>query len=277
MTLRSLVSSFGFAAVLCLASNAGAQDTAKSAPSEPAPKAKANEEAKKADVPTSKADAKKAEAEAADTKKAEAKKVEPKLEKAYFAGGCFWCLEAVFERVKGVKQVVSGYSGGNVARPSYEMVCTDLTGHAETVGIEYDANVVTYDDLLDIFWICHDPTTLNRQGPDEGTHYRSVIFYANEDQKKLAEKSAQRVTAAGLYSDPIVTQLVPLEKFWVAEKYHQDYYRLNANKNPYCQSVIAPKVAHLKAKLEYYKAHVQKDKEKAKAEAKDKEKAEAKK
>ena len=157
-----------------------------------------------------------------------------------------------------MKQVVSGYSGGTVAKPSYEMVCTGLTGHAETVAIEYDANVVSYDDLLDIFWICHDPTTLNRQGPDEGTQYRSAIFYANEEQKKLAEKSYQNVTAAGLYRNPIVTQLVPLEKFWLAEKYHQDYFRRNANKNPYCQTVIAPKLAQLKEKLAYYKAHVQK-------------------
>jgi peptide-methionine (S)-S-oxide reductase len=254
MTLRSLASSLGFAAVLCLASNSWAQDTGKSDPSPPPSKAKAAEEAKKADV---------ADTPKADTPKTEAKaKVEPKLEKAYFAGGCFWCLEAVFERVKGVKQVVSGYSGGTVPKPSYEMVSTDLTGHAETVGIEYDANVVSYDDLLDIFWVCHDPTTLNRQGPDEGTHYRSAIFYANEEQKKLAEKSFQTVTAAGLYRDPIVTQLVPLEKFWVAEKYHQDYYRLNANKNPYCQSVIAPKLGHLKEKLAFYKAHIQKQSQK---------------
>jgi peptide-methionine (S)-S-oxide reductase len=250
MTLRSLASSLGFAALLSLGATACAQEPAKPA----SPPSKPADEAKKADSPDS------TKPETTVKEKAEEKKVEPKLEKAYFAGGCFWCLEAVFERVKGVKQVVSGYSGGTVARPSYEMVCTDLTGHAETVGIEYDANVVSYDDLLDIFWICHDPTTLNRQGPDEGTHYRSVIFYANEDQKKLAQKSFQAVTAAGIYSDPIVTQLVPLEKFWVAEKYHQDYYRLNANKNPYCQSVIAPKMAHLKEKLAYYKAHVPKEK-----------------
>jgi peptide-methionine (S)-S-oxide reductase len=258
MTLRSLASSLGFAAVLCLASNARAQDTTKptTPPTEPTPKAKAADEAKKA----GETDTPKTDPPAKD--KAEAKKVEPKLEKAYFAGGCFWCMEAVFERVKGVKQVVSGYSGGTVARPSYEMVCTDLTGHAESVGIEYDANVVSYDDLLDIFWIAHDPTTLNRQGPDEGTHYRSVIFYADEEQKKLAEKSFRAVTAARLYPNPIVTELVPLEKFWVAEKYHQDYYRLNVNKDSYCRSVIAPKMAHLKEKLAYYKANVQKEKEK---------------
>ena len=261
MTLRFLASSLGFAAVLCLATNARAQEPEKSTPApKPATKSKADEPKKTEAVDSTKADS--------------TTKGGPKLEKAYFAGGCFWCLEAVFERAKGVRQVVSGYAGGFVAKPSYELVCTDETGHAETVGIEYDANVISYDDLLDIFWICHDPTTLNRQGPDEGTHYRSAIFYASPEQKKLAEKSLKTVSAAGLYVNPIVTQIVPLEKFWVAEKYHQDYYRQNAFSNPYCQSVIAPKLAHLKEKLAYYKANIPKEKpapekaEKAKTEAK---------
>jgi peptide-methionine (S)-S-oxide reductase len=238
MTLRLLASSLGIAAALCFAPVAKAQDTTKS--TTPQPKATAADEAKKADgTDTTKTDATKTE------------KVEPKLERAYFGGGCFWCLEAFFERVKGVKQVVSGFAGGTVANPSYDFVCTGQTGHAEVVGIEYDANVVSYDELLDIFWICHDPTTLNRQGVDEGTQYRSIIIYADEEQKKLAEKSYQKVTVAGLYRNPIVTQLVPLaqNKFYVAEKYHQDYFRRNANKNPYCQTVIAPKMAELKAKL----------------------------
>jgi peptide-methionine (S)-S-oxide reductase len=248
MTLRSLASSLGFAAVLCLTSGARAQDAEKTAP--PPTQSKTDEAKKAGGTDASKK---------AETPKADAKKVEPKLEKAYFAGGCFWCLEAVFERVKGVTQVVSGYSGGFIAKPSYDMVCTGETGHAETVGIEYDANVVSYDDLLDIFWVCHDPTTLNRQGPDEGTQYRSAIFYANDEQKKLAEKSMQTVNAARLYSGPIVTQIVPLEKFWVAEKHHQDYYRLNARKNPYCASVIAPKIAHMKEKLAYYKANIKRE------------------
>lgn len=246
MTLRSLASFLGIAAALWFAPVAWAQGTVKSSTSEP--KAKAADEAKKTGgTDSTKSDAPKTE------------KAEPKLEKAYFAGGCFWCLEAVFERVKGVKQVVAGYSGGTVPKPSYEMVCTDVTGHAETVGIEYDPDVVSYEDLLDVFWVCHDPTTLNRQGPDEGTHYRSAIFCANEEQMKLAQKSRQTVAAAGLYSDPIVTQIVPLEKFWVAEKYHQDYFRRNANKNPYCQSVIAPKVAHMKEKLAFYKANIKRE------------------
>jgi peptide-methionine (S)-S-oxide reductase len=239
MTLRSLASLLGFAAVLTVSPSAMAQETT---PSTPQSKAKAADEAKKTDP---------SKTETTKTETTKTEKVEPKLERAYFGGGCFWCLEAFFERVHGVKQVVSGFAGGNVANPSYELVCTGATGHAEVVGIEYDANIVSYDELLDIFWICHDPTTLNRQGPDEGTQYRSIIIYANEEQKKLAEKSYQKVTVAGLYRDPIVTQLVPLSqnKFYVAEKYHQDYYRLNAKKNPYCQSVIAPKMAELKKKL----------------------------
>jgi peptide-methionine (S)-S-oxide reductase len=242
MSLRSLASFLGIAAALCIAPGAWAQDTGKSAPSQP--KTKAADEAKKAgDSDTAKTETPKTEAKT--------EKVEPKMEKAVFGGGCFWCLEAFFERVHGVKAVTSGFAGGTVARPSYELVCTGETGHAEVVGIEYDANVVTYDDLLDIFWICHDPTTLNRQGPDVGTQYRSIILYVNDEQKKLAEKSYQKVTSAGLYRNPIVTQLVSLEafRFWPAEKYHQDYYKRNANKNPYCQTDIAPKNEELRAKL----------------------------
>jgi peptide-methionine (S)-S-oxide reductase len=241
MTLRFLASSFGIAAVLGFAAVVSAQEPSK--PADPAPpKQKAADEAKKADTPDTTKPAEKAETE-------KATKVEPKLETATFGGGCFWCLEAFFERVKGVKAVVSGYAGGGVAKPSYEMVCTGSTGHAEVVNIEYDANVVTFDDLLDIFWICHDPTTQDRQGPDFGTQYRSIILYHNEAQKNAAYKSYQKVTASGLYPNPIVTQLVPLVKFWPAEKYHQDYFRRNANKNPYCQTVIAPKLAELRAKL----------------------------
>ena len=241
MTLRSLASSLGIASALCLAAVASAQGPGTSTPA--TPKSKAADEAKKADGADTPKE--KAEDPKADVKSA---KAEPKLEKAVFAGGCFWCLEAFFERVHGVKTVVSGYSGGSVAKPSYEMVCTGLTGHAEAVAIEYDANIVTYDDLLDIFWICHDPTTLDRQGPDIGTQYRSAIFYVNDDQKKLAEKSYQKANAA-LYNGQIVTQLVPLVRFWPAERHHQDYYRLNKNKNPYCQTVIAPKIEELRAKL----------------------------
>lgn len=239
MSLRILASSLGIAAVLGLAGLASAQEPSTGPVP---PKSKAAEDAKKGDGPESKADA-------PQVKSIDATQPEPKIETATFAGGCFWCLEAFFERVKGVKSVTSGYSGGSVARPSYDMVCTGLTGHAEAVRIEYDASVVSYDDLLDIFWICHDPTTLNRQGPDEGTQYRSVIFYENEAQKLAAEKSFGKVTAAHLYRNPIVTQLVPLTKFYPAEKYHQGYYRRNKNKNPYCATVIAPKLEELRMKL----------------------------
>ena len=177
------------------------------------------------------------------------KKAEPaKREVATFGGGCFWCLEAVFERIKGVKAVVSGYAGGNTARPSYQMVCTGLTGHAEVVQIEYDPAIVSYEDLLDIFWICHDPTTLNRQGPDEGTQYRSVVLYHDEAQKKAAQKSYEKATSARLYSSPIVTELVPFTKFYPAEKHHQDYYRKNRAAE-YCQMIIAPKLREMQAKL----------------------------
>jgi peptide-methionine (S)-S-oxide reductase len=168
-------------------------------------------------------------------------------ERATFGGGCFWCLEAVFERIPGVKSVVSGYAGGQVPHPSYEMVCTGLTGHAEVVQIEYDPTVVSFEKLLEVFWKCHDPTTLNRQGPDFGTQYRSIILYHNDDQKRAAQKSYQELTNAGVFADPIVTQLVPLTKFYPAERYHQDYYRKHRNAE-YCQMVIAPKLRKLKLK-----------------------------
>jgi len=176
---------------------------------------------------------------------------EPKVptEKATFGGGCFWCQEAVFERVRGVKSVVSGYAGGNVPHPSYEMVCTGLTGHAEVVQIEYDPAVVTYDDLLKIFWQAHDPTTLNRQGPDEGTQYRSIILYSNEEQKRSAQKSFRDLTAARTFRAPIVTELVPLTTFYPAESYHQDYYRRHRSAD-YCRMYIDPKIRKLKQKME---------------------------
>lgn len=247
MTLRSLASSLGIAASLCLAAFATAQEPGKPAPA--TPKAQAAAEAKKAadaDTTTTKEKTEAPKADVKSEKKVEVKS-EKKTEKAVFAGGCFWCLEAFFERIHGVKSVVSGYSGGDVARPSYEMVCTGLTGHAESVAIEYDPKLVSYDYLLDVFWLCHDPTTLNRQGPDEGTQYRSVIFYVDDEQKKLAEKSYQKANA--YYNGQVVTQLVPLVRFWPAERHHQDYFRLNKFKNPYCINVIAPKIEELRAKL----------------------------
>jgi peptide-methionine (S)-S-oxide reductase len=168
-----------------------------------------------------------------------------KLERATFGGGCFWCLEAVYERIPGVKSVVSGYAGGTVPRPTYEMVSSGLTGHAEVVQLTYDPEVAPYEKLLKVFWACHDPTTLNRQGPDFGTQYRSIILYHSEDQRKAALKSYKEVTEAGVFADPIVTQLEPLKAFYSAEGYHQDYYRRNRSA-PYCQAQIVPKLRKLK-------------------------------
>lgn len=172
----------------------------------------------------------------------------PKTEKATFGGGCFWCLEAVFEQLHGVKNVVSGYAGGRTGRPNYGAVSTGMTGHAEVIQIEFDPGQIAYKDLLDVFWACHDPTTLNRQGPDEGTQYRSIILYHDEAQRKAALESYQKVEAAGLFQGPIVTELVPLKTFTHAEKHHQNYYR-NNKFAPYCQMVITPKLRELQAKL----------------------------
>src|SRR5258705_10954923 len=167
------------------------------------------------------------------------------LKKATFGAGCFWCSEAVFLNVNGVSKVVSGYSGGKVKNPSYREVCTGLTGHAEVTQITYDPKVVSFEDLLEVFWQAHDPTTLNRQGADEGTQYRSVIFYHNEQQKLIAEKS--KLAAQADFSRPIVTEIVPFTKFYPAEDYHQGYYDLNS-RQPYCQMVITPKLEKLEHK-----------------------------
>ena len=163
------------------------------------------------------------------------------LKKATFGSGCFWCTEAVFERVEGVHSVVSGYAGGIIENPTYEQVCTGTTGHAEVTQITYDPDIITYDELLQIFWRTHDPTTLNRQGNDVGTQYRSVIFYHNDEQKQLAEKYKEELNASGAWKDPIVTEIVPLTVFYKAEDYHQNYYENNPNQG-YCSFVIAPKL-----------------------------------
>ena len=167
-----------------------------------------------------------------------------KLEKATFGGGCFWCVEAVFQKLKGVHEVVSGYAGGQVENPSYEQVCSGKTGHAEVVQIDFDPEVISYDELLTVFWRTHDPTTLNRQGADIGTQYRSVIFYHNDAQKAAAEKSKAHTDAEGLYPDPIVTEISPITEFYPAEGYHQNYYQNNTSQ-PYCRVVIDPKVQKL--------------------------------
>jgi len=165
-----------------------------------------------------------------------------RLEVATLAGGCFWCLEAVFNDLQGVESVVSGYSGGHVPHPTYEQVCDDATGHAEVVQISFDPAVISYRDLLQVFFTVHDPTTLNRQGPDAGTQYRSAIFYHSPDQKATAEEVMRELTEAGVWSDPIVTEVTSFEVFYPAEDYHQRYFERNPNQ-PYCRMVVAPKVA----------------------------------
>ena len=169
-----------------------------------------------------------------------------KTELATLGGGCFWCLEATFELLPGVKSVVNGYAGGQKENPTYEEVCSKTTGHAEVVQIEYDPQVVSYEKLLEMFWEIHDPTTLNRQGNDSGPQYRSVIFYHNETQKQAAEKS--KAEAQKQWRDRIVTEIVPLKKFYLAENYHQDYFR-NHPEQGYCQMVIRPKVNKVEKKL----------------------------
>lgn len=166
------------------------------------------------------------------------------LETATLANGCFWCSEAVFARLKGVKSVIPGYSGGKVESPSYEQVCTGRTGHAEAAQIEFDPQVISYESLLDVFWHTHDPTTLNRQGNDVGTQYRSAIFYHDERQREIAEKSRAQLESKKVFSDPIVTEIVPFKKFYPAEDYHRKYYELHGNA-PYCRFVIDPKVSKL--------------------------------
>ena len=161
---------------------------------------------------------------------------------ATLAGGCFWCLEAVYTELKGVEKVVSGYSGGHVANPSYQAVCTGATGHAEVVQITFEPNLVSYRDLLRVFFTIHDPTTLNRQGADVGTQYRSAIFYHDLEQKGIAEEMIAEIEASGIWSGPLVTQVEPLQAFYPAEAYHQDYFKRNPYAG-YCQVVIAPKVA----------------------------------
>ncbi len=166
----------------------------------------------------------------------------PSTHSATLAGGCFWCLEAVFEELRGVERVESGYAGGSVPDPSYEAVCSETTGHAEVVRITFDPDIVSFRDLLDVFFVIHDPTTANRQGGDVGSQYRSAIFFDDEAQRIAAEEAIAQLAASQVYDDPIVTEVVPLDVFYPAEEYHRDYYRRNPGQG-YCQVVIAPKVA----------------------------------
>lgn len=164
---------------------------------------------------------------------------------ATFGAGCFWCTEAVFLNVKGVSKVESGYAGGKVKNPTYREVCSGLTGHAEVTQITFDPSVVSFEELLEIFWNTHDPTTLNRQGADEGTQYRSAVFYHNDEQKKIAEAYRKQLEDAHVFKNPIVTEITALNNYYPAEDYHQNYYALNPNQG-YCQYVIRPKVEKFK-------------------------------
>lgn len=167
------------------------------------------------------------------------------MEKATFGAGCFWCVEAVFQRLEGVEKVESGYTGGHLKNPTYKQVTSGSTGHAEVAQITFDPDVISYGDLLEIFWKTHDPTTLNRQGADIGTQYRSAIFYHNEHQKELAQKHKEVLDATGTFDSKIVTEISPLNEFYVAEDYHQNYYNQHTSA-PYCAFVIQPKVEKLK-------------------------------
>lgn len=172
-----------------------------------------------------------------------AKEADMKYEVATLGGGCFWCLEAVFEETRGVIDVVSGYAGGTLLNPSYEQVSSGTTGHAEVVQVTFDPSIISYEALLKIFWLIHDPTTLNRQGNDVGTQYRSVIFYHDEHQKEQAEASLKAFSSK--FTKPVVTEIKPLETFYKAEAYHQDYFKNNPNQG-YCMFVVSPKVEHFK-------------------------------
>lgn len=166
-------------------------------------------------------------------------------EVATLGGGCFWCTEAVMERLDGVSDVVSGYMGGHVENPTYEQICTKTTGHAEVIEVTFDPAIISFEEILDVFWQAHDPTTLNQQGADSGPQYRSVIYYHSPEQKNIAMQSMKKLNESGMYSNPAVTEISEASKFWVAEDYHQNYYVLNKDKNPYCRVVISPKLKKL--------------------------------
>ncbi|HKL33730.1 MAG TPA: peptide-methionine (S)-S-oxide reductase MsrA [Tangfeifania sp.] len=171
--------------------------------------------------------------------------MEKELKKATLGGGCFWCTEAVYKELKGVVDVVPGYSGGSIKNPAYREVCTGRTGHAEVVQISYNPEVVSYKEILEVFFMTHDPTTLNRQGNDVGTQYRSAVFYHDEYQKETAEEVIRYFEKENIYNQPIVTEVAPFETFYKAEDYHKDYFERNEDQ-PYCQFIVAPKVAKFK-------------------------------
>ncbi len=169
-------------------------------------------------------------------------------ETATLGAGCFWCVEAVFDDLKGVQEVVSGYSGGHTENPTYKEVCSETTGHAEVIRLKFNLNEISFKEILQVFFAIHDPTTLNRQGNDIGTSYRSAIFYHSDEQKRLAEEVIKEVEAEGVYDNPIVTEVTPFDKFYAAENYHQEYFANNPNQ-PYCAAVVAPKVAKFRKKF----------------------------
>ncbi len=171
------------------------------------------------------------------------------LQVATLGGGCFWCLEAVFQELKGVLKVESGYAGGETSNPTYKTVCSGTTGHAEVVQVHFDPQTIPFSVILEVFWSAHDPTTLNRQGADRGTQYRSIILWHDDEQRQTAETSARNVAAA-LWDDPVVTEIAPFERFYPAEAYHQDYYRLNTGA-PYCQAVISPKLSKFRERFQH--------------------------
>jgi peptide-methionine (S)-S-oxide reductase len=169
------------------------------------------------------------------------------FETATLAAGCFWCVEAIFDDLKGVEDVVSGYSGGHKDNPTYSEVCSETTGHAEVIQIRFDPEVISFKEILQVFFTVHDPTTLNRQGNDVGSSYRSAIFYHSDEQKRVAEETIAEFNAEGIYDNPIVTEVKAFDKFWPAENYHQEYFANNPNQ-PYCAAVVAPKVAKFRQK-----------------------------
>ncbi len=170
------------------------------------------------------------------------------METSTLAAGCFWCVEAIFDDLKGVEDVVSGYSGGHTDNPTYQQVCSERTGHAEVIQIRFDPSELSFKELLQVFFTVHDPTTLNRQGGDVGSSYRSAIFYHSDEQKRVAEETITEFNAEGIYDNPIVTEVAAFDKFWPAEDYHQEYFASNPNQ-PYCSAVVAPKVAKFRQKF----------------------------
>ena len=170
------------------------------------------------------------------------------LETATLAAGCFWCVEAVFDDLQGVESVESGDSGGHTINPTYQQVCSETTGHAEVIQLKFDPNEISFKEILQVFFAVHDPTTLNRQGNDVGSSYRSAIFYHSDEQRRVAEEVIKEVEAEGVYDNPIVTEVTPFDKFYIAENYHQEYFANNPNQ-PYCAGVVAPKVAKFRQKF----------------------------